>query len=139
MKEKNNKLKYLRFGTQLLFVLVIAAFAINNIFAEKGNAVLPSASTHALCPMGGVETFFTFITTGDFISKIHSSSLILMIIVFVITVLFGALFCGFICPFGTIQEWIGKIGKKLFPKKIQQIYSRKGRQSTSLCSLLSTY
>jgi polyferredoxin len=33
-------------------------------------------------------------------------------------VLFGTIFCGYICPFGSFQEWIGKLGKKLFPENL---------------------
>jgi polyferredoxin len=30
---------------------------------------------------------------------------------------FGPVFCGWICPFGTVQEFIGKIGRKIFKKR----------------------
>lgn len=50
--------------------------------------------------------------------KIHESALILMtIIFFFLAILFGPVFCSYVCPLGTIQEWVGKIGKKIFKKK----------------------
>lgn len=32
-------------------------------------------------------------------------------------VLFGPIFCGWLCPLGTLQEWIAKAGKKIFKVK----------------------
>ncbi len=49
--------------------------------------------------------------------KIHESALILMTIIFFLAILFGPVFCSYVCPLGTIQEWVGKIGKKIFKKK----------------------
>ena len=40
-----------------------------------------------------------------------------MVIVFFLAILFGPVFCGWICPLGSFQEWIGKIGHKIFKKK----------------------
>jgi polyferredoxin len=40
-----------------------------------------------------------------------------MWIAFGTAILFGAAFCGWICPFGSFQEWIGKLGKRLFGKR----------------------
>lgn len=34
-----------------------------------------------------------------------------------LTLLFGPVFCGWICPFGTVEEFIGKIGRKIFKKR----------------------
>lgn len=38
--------------------------------------------------------------------------------IFIATLLIGAYYCGWVCPFGTIQEWSGKIGASLFGKKL---------------------
>lgn len=82
-------------------------------------------SLHAVCPLGGVVTLYEFITSGSFIQKIHNSSFILMILGVITAVLFGTVFCGYICPFGTFQEWIGKIGRKIFPKKYNHFIPEK--------------
>jgi polyferredoxin len=34
-----------------------------------------------------------------------------------LSVLFGPVFCGWVCPLGTVQEWVGKLGKKLFRRR----------------------
>lgn len=84
-----------------------------------------SASLHAVCPFGGVVTIYEFLSTGMFVQKIHSSSFILMVLGLLVAILFGTIFCGYICPFGSFQEWVGKLGKKLFPQKYNRMIPRK--------------
>jgi polyferredoxin len=43
-----------------------------------------------------------------------------MVIVLLLTVLFGPVFCGWLCPLGSIQEWVGKLGKRIFKKKFNR-------------------
>jgi len=47
--------------------------------------------------------------------------MVLMYIVFALAVLFGPVFCGWICPFGTVQELLGKAGRKIFRKRYNAI------------------
>ena len=49
--------------------------------------------------------------------RVHNSALVLMYIVFGLTILFGPVFCGWVCPLGTVQELFGKIGNKIFGKR----------------------
>ncbi|MCF7928978.1 MAG: 4Fe-4S binding protein [Spirochaetales bacterium] len=104
---------------QIGFFVLIALISVNHTLDETGQAipVLSSASLHALCPFGGVVSIYTYITDAAFVKKIHESAFILMGIVFVLTVLFGPVFCGWVCPFGTFQEWLGRIGRKLWKKR----------------------
>lgn len=110
---------WLRTVVQVFFFSLIAFISINHTLVESGKGIplLSSASLHALCPFGGVVTIYQFLTVGTFVQKIHSSAFILMIIGFLLAILFGPVFCGWVCPFGSIQEWIGGIGRKLFKKR----------------------
>ena len=119
MKKRNR----LRKGIQLFFFLLIALTAVAHTLAESGITIpfIAGASLHAICPFGGVVTLYNLIAAGSFISKIHASSLVLAGIVLISAVLFGPLFCGWVCPFGTFQDWIGKLGKKLFKKRYGKI------------------
>lgn len=112
-----------RKATQVFFFLLILAISINHYLAETGKEIpfLSSASLHALCPFGGVVSIYQFATTGTFVQKIHDSSFILMILGIILAVLFGPVFCGWVCPLGTVQEWFGKLGKKLLHRKYNQI------------------
>jgi polyferredoxin len=107
---------------QILFFALIALIAFNHSLAEigKGIPVLSSASLHALCPFGGVVSVYQVIATGTFVRKIHESSWVLMWIGFALALLFGPVFCGWVCPFGSLQEWIGKLGRKIFRRRFNR-------------------
>jgi polyferredoxin len=108
---------------QIFFFALIALIAVNHGLEEAGKAipVLSSASLHAICPFGGVVSVYQFITTGTLVRKVHSASSILMWIVFALTLLLGPVFCGWVCPFGSIQEWFGKLGKKIFKRRFNRL------------------
>ncbi len=114
----HNKI-WIRRIMQVFFFSLIALISINNTLVASGNGIpfLSSASLHALCPFGGVVTIYQFLTTGTFVQKIHESAFILMIIGFLMAVLFGPVFCGWVCPLGTVQEWFAALGRKIFKKK----------------------
>jgi len=110
---------WLRTIVQIFFFALIALISVNHTLAEsgKGIPILSSASLHSLCPFGGVVTIYQYATTGTFVQKIHESAFILMVIGLILAILFGPVFCGWICPFGSIQEWVGKLGRKIFKRR----------------------
>lgn len=110
---------WIRKIVQWFFFLLIALIAINHTLVENGGGIpfLSTASLHALCPFGGVVTIYQYATVGSFVRKIHESAFILMIIGFILASLFGPVFCGWVCPLGTVQEWTAKLGHKIFRHK----------------------
>jgi len=117
LTQKKRHLKK-RHVIQVVFFVVVAVIAVNHSLVESGLGVswLSSASLHAICPFGGVVTLYQLFTLGTFVQKIHSSAVILMGIILLMALLFGPVFCGYICPLGSFQEAIGKMGKRLFKK-----------------------
>lgn len=113
---------WIRKIVQAFFFAFIALIAVNHTLIENGGGIpfLSSASLHALCPFGGVVTIYQYATAGTFVQKIHESAFVLMVIGFVLAILFGPVFCGWVCPFGTIQEWMGKLGKVIFKRRYNQ-------------------
>lgn len=105
------KTKHIRLGVQGLFFLIIGGISLNHNITGSG------VSLHGICPFGGVVTFYNYITAGSFIKKIHYSSILIMYLILGLSVLLGPVFCGWVCPLGSIQEWFGKIGSRIFAKK----------------------
>ena len=99
---------WVRRVVQWFFFLLIAAIAVNHTLAESGAAIpfLADASLHAVCPFGGVETLYTFAASGLMVQKIHDSALVLAGIVLLLSVLFGPVFCGWVCPQTVFMEMI---------------------------------
>ena len=110
---------WIRRVVQIFFFAFIALIAVNHNLEESGGGIplLSNASLHALCPFGGVVTIYQYATVGTFVQKIHESAFVLMVIGFVLAILFGPVFCGWVCPLGTVQEWVAKWGKKLFKRR----------------------
>jgi polyferredoxin len=110
---------WIRRVVQIFFFVLIALISVNHTLAESGGGIplLSSASLHSLCPFGGVVTIYQFATVGTFVQKIHESAFVLMVIGFVLAILFGPVFCGWVCPLGTVQEWVSKWGRKLFKRR----------------------
>lgn len=46
----------------------------------------------ALCPLGGMETLFGFLSSGTWLRRVAPSALVLFAIVVVVTLLFGRVF-----------------------------------------------
>ena len=110
---------WIRRVVQLFFFALIALIAINHTLVESGGGIplLSNASLHSLCPFGGVVTIYQYATVGTFVQKIHESAFVLMVIGFMLALLFGPVFCGWVCPLGTVQEWVAKWGRKLFKRR----------------------
>lgn len=124
---KTGKGRWIRPTVQLAFFIIVLLTVVVKSLKEAGFSLpfFEEASLHAICPFGGVETLYSLFADGLLIQKIHSASVILMLAVLVISLLFGPTFCGWICPFGTFQEYIGKIGKKLLGKRYNNLVPRK--------------
>lgn len=43
----------------------------------------------------------------------------LLIALFFLTAVVGNFYCGWVCPFGTLQEFLGKVGSRIVKKKIR--------------------
>lgn len=120
MKQSRGKVQRIRKIVQLVFFLwVVTVIALSE--AAANGFTLPfsmeTVSLHAICPFGGVVTLWTLIKDGLLIRKIHESSVVLASLSVLLAVLFGPVICSWVCPFGTFQEWIGKLGRRLFPKR----------------------
>jgi len=111
----------IRYSVLGFFLILFSIFSLRHFILGGGVA----ASVDALCPFGGFETLYTLIATGAFIPRIMASSLILAIGILITVLIFRKGFCGYICPFGTVQELLGKIRKNKI--KINNKLDRKAR------------
>lgn len=74
-------------------------------------------SVHALCPFGALESLYTLLFRGNFIQKIYSGTVVLLILTVIMAILFCRSFCGLLCPFGALQELFGRINRKVLKKR----------------------
>lgn len=126
-KTQTKSKPWYRTGVQIFFFVLVALISLNQLLSEAGIVIpfLSAASLHAICPFGGVVSIYKFAAFGTFVQKIHESSFILMLIAFLLSIAFGPVICGWVCPFGTFQEWISKIGRRIFGNKFNHFIPAK--------------
>lgn len=89
-------LRLARRGTQ-------AAVAGVVVWQVVRHATADGPSAEALCPFGGFETLWTWLTTGRTVSHIHTANLVLAAAVLALALVGRGLFCGWLCPLGALQ------------------------------------
>jgi NapH/MauN family ferredoxin-type protein len=103
--------KRIRYGVMFGFLAYISWVGYQHQVLGGGPAGIPTVD--ALCPLGGLESIYSYLTSGVWLRRTAPSALILFIAVTGITLLLGRVFCGWICPLGTIGEFINLSAKKL--------------------------
>ncbi len=108
---------------QAFFFILVALIILNHALAESGRSFpwLAEASLHSICPFGGVESLWNAATGAPLVKKVHESSFVLMWISLGLAFLFGPVVCGWVCPLGSLQEWLGLLGRRLFPRRFNRI------------------
>lgn len=110
--QKRNRM--VRLGVLIAGLIVITVLG----YLHQHGTTKP-AGVDALCPFGGIETFWSLVTSGALLQRIAVSSVVLLGAVVLVAVVFRRSFCGYICPLGAIQELFGKLGRKLFGKRFK--------------------
>ncbi len=96
---------------------LIYQFAIIGILVFMGFRLLfdkaYAPDFEAYCPFGGLQALGSYMTMDSLSCSMTSTQIMMGVVLFIGIVLFSRLFCGYICPLGTISEWLGKLGDKL--------------------------
>ncbi|MFZ2636370.1 MAG: 4Fe-4S binding protein [Rectinemataceae bacterium] len=117
----------IRRAVQIAFFVLVAVGTTISVLKEKGIDIpFPGeASLHAICPFGGVVSFWQLISAGTLVKKVHESSVVLAGLGVLLAILFGPVICGWVCPFGSFQEWLAGIGRKIFGKRYNNFVPRR--------------
>lgn len=111
--QRNKFFTVLRYFLLAVVLIFVSAAAFIHV---AGNKLYPTV--HAICPIGGVETLYYYLTNnGATLSKVFSGTIGLLIITVLLAIVFRRTFCGLICPFGTLQEIFGNMGKGILKKR----------------------
>jgi polyferredoxin len=108
-RQRATRTQTVRHIVQLLFVAFIIYSAVVHNLAT---ADATTASTDALCPFGGLETVWKYVTTGQFLPHTHASDIVLGLGLLIGVLLAGGAFCSWVCPFGAVQDfltWVRKL------------------------------
>lgn len=83
------------FSIAALLIVAFRWFRLRKVLLAGSVVVLGFVLGGVLCPISAVQ---------NIIIKAGNAYLLLFLLPFVLAVLFGRLFCGYVCPFGALQE-----------------------------------
>lgn len=96
----------MRIPTRRLVQFTFLALTLGGVFLFGANA-------ERWCPLGGVEAIYTYAQEGNMPCSLGVSNFYILGGVLLMTLLLRRAFCGYMCPIGTISEWIGIAGRRL--------------------------
>ena len=102
-------LHHRRYAVQLTVAGLVVFAAVRH--QRESSSAAPSVD--ALCPFGAVESLWTWLTTDRLLPKIHPSTLIVGLGLLISVLIAGNAFCGWICPFGTVQDLLHRAKRAL--------------------------
>jgi polyferredoxin len=106
-----NKWRYrnpIRVGFQILILGLLGYVAIRPLL-DAGYA----ADFEAYCPFGGLSSLMSRFYRGSMSCQMSEVQVMLGLGLLVGVLAVGKLFCSYLCPIGSVSEWLGLLGKKL--------------------------
>ncbi len=114
----------LRHSVQIAFILLNVFIGIQFYrfvrfyeLGSTGQAVARPAGVEGYLPIAGLMNLKAALLTGE-IPKIHPAGMFLIVAFLTISFLFRKTFCSWLCPVGTISEYLWKLGHKLFRRNL---------------------
>ena len=98
--------------TRRVVQLVSLAWVFVAVFLVGGNC-------ERWCPFGGVEALYTYCTSGDMLCSLGVSNFFILGGVLATAFVARRAFCGYLCPIGTISDWLHAIGRRLKVKRLR--------------------
>ncbi|MCD6112929.1 MAG: 4Fe-4S binding protein [Bacteroidales bacterium] len=108
MKKKITTSNWLRTLIQWGIILVIIILAA---LPKFNKSFVPDFE--AYCPFGGIQALGSYLLNKSLACTMSSAQIVMGVLLVIGIILFGKLFCSYICPLGTVGEWLGKFGDKL--------------------------
>ena len=115
MKQKrtNWPKNLLQWGSLALLIFFLSGLA-GKIF--KG---MEAADPEKLCPFGGLEALATYIQRGSLPCSMSSLQILMGIALAVAVIFFSKLFCGYLCPVGTVEDLLIRARKAMKIKTVK--------------------
>lgn len=88
-------------------VLITIILFLTKLFGNE------TADPEAYCPMGGLETLATYLVRGSMACSMTMVQIMMGTALAVGVILFGKLFCSYLCPLGLVNELFYRLRRKL--------------------------
>ena len=96
----------------MIIQLLILALVVGTLIvgAVKANY---NPDMEKYCPFGGIMSFGSKLNIGTMSCSISETQVFIGLGIVLMIILVGKLFCGWLCPVGTVSEWFNKLGERL--------------------------
>ncbi len=108
MKLKTKNANWPRLAAQwgvIVFILILAFF--------PSMVGISAPDFEAYCPFGGLQALGSYLLSDSLSCTMTSAQIVMGVLLFAGVILLSKLFCSYICPIGTVSEWLGRLGDKL--------------------------
>jgi polyferredoxin len=105
----------IRLTRRLFQAAFVVAAAWTGVAAATGRSL---GSVEAWCPFGGLETLHSVLVRQRFSCAAGELNLALFVALVLLTLLARKSFCAWVCPVGTIGEWLAGLGRLLRRKRL---------------------
>lgn len=124
MSYPRNSIRFIRYAVQVFFLLVtlFAGWQFYHFVLHFEDPSRPFVqrppSVDAFLPIGALMAFKFFAVTG-IVEPLHPSGLVLFIAITGVSLALKKGFCGWICPVGTLSQYVWMIGEKVFRRNFR--------------------
>ena len=106
--------RYIRYISQAFFIGLIIFLSYRHL----GFATKLAGPIDTYCPFGGVALLPKLATTGEFIRRTGDTNIVLLVGLVLAILVFGNAACGWVCPLGSVFEWLYRLRAKIIKKRI---------------------
>jgi ferredoxin len=106
-------MRTLRTIVQLVFVAGVVTLFVRGLMGLTAN------TCEAYCPFGGLIALFPLVKYKAYTCALTELNLALLVSLVVLTLATKKTFCSWICPFGTVSEWLARLGRRVFHRDIR--------------------
>jgi len=69
------------------------------------------------CPFGGLVALYPLVRYKAYTCALTELNVALLVSTVLLALVAKKSFCGWVCPLGTLQDWLGKLGLKIFKRR----------------------
>ncbi|MBM3307267.1 MAG: 4Fe-4S binding protein [Candidatus Eisenbacteria bacterium] len=106
-------MRSLRTRVQVLFVAGTLWLLIRGLLGLTQN------TCDTYCPFGGLVALFPLFKHKAYTCRLTELNTALLVSLVVLTLATKKSFCSWICPFGTVSEWLARLGRKVLRRDIR--------------------
>jgi len=117
MQKKISKLQQKRWAIQTgVFLLIFTVFITYRLYLT-GIIQFKLTGIGTFNPFAGYDIMFQWATRSFYRPNYKSFALILAVVILFLPFISGRFFCGWICPFGTLQDYLSSLGNRILKSR----------------------